>query len=363
MSISLCPVFFELKKASPLLFLSAALILIGFFLRNNTSTISRKKVPNFLIFSIENLYYENNLNEDSLYAGFSEFARQNNIKIISPADNKLPFEWLNKIDSWPVSTWKNSKLRQIGLGTDLVTFKRGNTFTNYQFFIEVLNEAMAATYVMDIIKRRITEKHADPFFLLVNINYMLPPLYDIGHENLYSNSLPKEHRQLLNSFVFDPENFKDKAFIFSVLFDDYRFSRLTSFQSAMISTDIVTRDSTFWRKAYTEFVQDDENSRDLKLINELYIIKKKETARILLEIISELKRNDSLKDTIVILASGIHSAAPKHKIFNRLFTQDIQQNRRVLIMGRDENISKFKLPADGNYNLDEVLLKYIEDFK
>jgi hypothetical protein len=234
-----------------------------------------KKVyrPNILVFSIENLYLKKPLKDDVFFLNLSKFANQNNLELINKIDKEGPIPWLKKIESWPDDIWIKSGLRQIGLGSDLLTNGKNEKIRNKKYFIQVLNDTKIIPYTNLLIKKKFLEKNTSPFFLLLNFYYLLPPLYDLDLAEAYDAKLSVNSRELLRSYSLEPERYKNKSFVFSTLFDDYHFSRLTSFQSAKISSEITQRDFTFWSDSYSEFSGDSTNINDIRLIDELYSIK------------------------------------------------------------------------------------------
>lgn len=341
-----------MKKIKYFLILLASILLVTYLF----FTSEKKAPPNILVFSIENLHFSSPLKSDSMFLALSAFASENHLSLVTKKD-KAPVFWIKQIGAIPKSNW-DERFKQVGFGMDLLNYRNEGSLKNREYLIEVPNDSKSIPYANILIKKRFSEKNISPFFLLINIHYLTPPLYDADLFDLYDSSPSAPN--LLDEYTLNPQMFRNKSFIFSILFDNYRYFRPTSFQSAMISPDIGNRDFTFWQNAYGEFSKDSSGLEDLKLIDELYTKKLDITAKSIIELLNDLKNKGLLQNTLIFLTNSSNTENPKDKFYNQFFSKDLKKEQEIIIISSKKIISQTKLTADNKEAPEKMLLKLIE---
>ena len=349
---------FSMKKSLYIYSMLAIVLLITVILYLRPHTLT----PNILVFSIENYYLKSSASEEVFLSSLKELAKENKMVVMQVEDQSGAIAWFSKIELWNDEIWQKSRMKKIGLGTDLLASRRLGVAINSDYFIDILNDTKSIAYSHLLIKKRLEEISATPYFLLINYDYLTPPLYDIDLTELYKRHLTSNAQHLLSSYSLEPLNFKSKSFVFSVLFDDYRYQRPTSFQSAAILPTLSKRDDSFWTKSYFEFSNDPALANDLSLINEIYSVKAKFITNSIIEFMRDLQKKHSLNKTLIIISNGSHSDNSKEKFYKKLFLKDLNKTNSYFVLGDQEIVSQFFRSRKHNQTLDINLLNFIKDY-
>jgi len=258
-----------------------------------------KTRKHFIVVSIENFYVEHRLEHDHFYSALRKFASESNINLrfASPKD-QLPLNWKIVSDTWPKKIWRNNVV-PIG---------------DPGYLIEIKNDLLDLSTKTTLINKKIAENSQKAFFLLINYQTLNPPFYDVQlSENQGAN--------LVKSYIDNPSKYKNKSFLFNMLFDDLKVAKPTSPQSAALNTYTDKTSTNFWFKAYDEEVNSKDALQDAAIIKKLYTERKLLIYKSLQAIITELRIQNELQDTEILILTTLDTQPDdKSRLLEKYFS-------------------------------------------